>query len=195
MKCIVGLGNPGREYADTRHNAGFRIIALLTNMLKISLKPGKGEFLFGKGMYSDSEVLLVVPLTYMNDSGVAVRDVIEQFGIELGDLLLVYDDFQLPLGQLRFRENGSDGGHNGMASVIYHLNTEEIQRLRIGIGGASLPNENRKDQMADYVLAPFEKDEEPIITAAVNRAATAVQEWIQHGIVYTMNRFNATLNN
>ncbi len=195
MKCIVGLGNPGKEYAETRHNAGFRVIASLTNVLKISLKPGNGDFLYSKGTCSDKEVLLAVPLTYMNNSGAAVRDVCEQFGIDLNDLLIVYDDFQLPLGQLRFRENGSDGGHNGMASIIYQLNTDEIQRLRIGIGGNSLPNEDRKNRMADYVLAPFEKDEEPLITAAVNRASMAVQEWMQHGIVYTMNRFNATLNN
>lgn len=195
MKCIVGLGNPGREYVNTRHNVGFRVIASLTNTLKISLKPGKGEFLFGKGKCGDTEILLVTPLTYMNNSGIAVRDVNELFGIELNDLLVVYDDFQLPLGQLRFRENGSDGGHNGMASVIYYLNTEEIQRLRIGIGGATLPIEDRKNQMADYVLAPFEKNEEPVVTDAVERASIAVQEWTQHGIVYAMNKFNATPTN
>jgi PTH1 family peptidyl-tRNA hydrolase len=195
VKCIVGLGNPGREYAETRHNVGFRVIALLTNTLKISLKPGNGEFLLGKRTFNDSEILLVAPLTYMNESGIAVRDVCEKFGVHLNDLLVVYDDFQLPLGQLRFRENGSDGGHNGMASIIYHLNTDDIQRLRIGIGGASLPNEDRKNQMADYVLAPFEKDEEPIISAALDRAADAVQEWINNGIVHAMNKFNTTLNN
>ncbi|MDE3057454.1 MAG: aminoacyl-tRNA hydrolase, partial [Bacteroidota bacterium] len=93
---------------------------------------------------------------------------------------------------LRFRERGSDGGHNGIASVIYHLNTEELQRLRIGIGGASLPSEDRKNQTADYVLAPFEKDEKPVIAEATERAARAVQEWVEHGIVLAMNKFNST---
>ncbi|MDE3058246.1 MAG: peptidyl-tRNA hydrolase, partial [Bacteroidota bacterium] len=93
MKCIVGLGNPGKEYAETRHNVGFRVLAALTNSLKIPLKPGKGEFLFGKGKSDKEEILLVAPLTYMNESGFAVRDACEQYGIELHDLLIVFDDF------------------------------------------------------------------------------------------------------
>jgi len=119
-KMIVGLGNVGREYEATRHNVGFMVVDLLASNAKKVFQPAKGEYFLTEFRHAGEDVMLLKPTTFMNNSGVAVKDAVEKFGIGLGDLLVVYDDFNIPLGQLRLRKGGSDGGHNGVYSIIYH---------------------------------------------------------------------------
>ena len=188
--CVIGLGNPGAEYRFTRHNAGYRVVGLLAESQKIALREGTGEYLFSEFRVDDKRVLLVLPTTYMNESGMAVLQVMEHFSLNVDDLIVVYDDFQLPLGTLRFRAGGTDGGHNGLASVIYHVQSDKIARLRLGIAGSTCPTEDRKDLMADYVLSPFNKDEGPIAAQTIEHARDALLALTRHGMHYAMNNFN-----
>lgn len=188
MVVVVGLGNPGTEYATTRHNVGFRVLDTLSGRWKRPFRGGKGEYLIAPGDIAGHEVALVKPLTYMNNSGEAVADVLERLETAQASLLVVLDDFALPLGALRLRPRGSDGGHNGLYSVIVSLGTEEIPRLRCGIG--------RSDQasgrdMADFVLSPFEKNERETADEMILRAADAVTECVIGGLASAMNRFNS----
>jgi peptidyl-tRNA hydrolase, PTH1 family len=192
IKCIVGLGNPGTQYEATRHNIGFQIIQLLSTELKSPIKPGRGDFWIGETWVKENSVILVAPFTYMNDSGIAVKQIMEFYQPEISNILIVYDDFQLPIGTLRMRESGSDGGHNGMSSVIYQLQSESIPRLRVGIGGMTAPDENKKEQMAAYVLSPFENNEIKEMETMRNHARDACLHWITYGIQSAMNRFNTS---
>ena len=189
-QCVVGLGNPGRRYASTRHNVGFNVVAALSQSMRSSMKEGRGDFLFSECALESHRFLLATPLTYMNESGTALLQIMEQFNVAVSDLLIVVDDFQLPLGTLRIRENGSDGGHNGLASVIYQLQTDNIRRLRVGIAGATCPVEERKELMAAYVLSPFDKEEAPQAATMITHARDAVLALITHGIQFAMNNFN-----
>ena len=188
MQVIVGLGNPGAEYAGTRHNIGFEIIDSLCKRFEARMKLGDGEYLYGKIKAEDSFVYLIKPLTYMNNSGEAVADAVQQFGTKLEDLLIVCDDFQLPLGKLRLRVKGSDGGHNGLRSIIFNLQTGEFPRLRCGIAGETMPAQ--KSEMAQYVLSEFENSEKEFVREMTKRAADAVERFMQEGISGTMNKFN-----
>ncbi|MGA7161542.1 MAG: aminoacyl-tRNA hydrolase [Bacteroidota bacterium] len=189
-QCVVGLGNPGRRYATTRHNVGFNVVASLSLFMRSSMREGRGDFLFSECALERHRFLLATPSTYMNESGTALHQIMEQFNLAVSDLLIVVDDFQLPLGTLRIRENGSDGGHNGLASVVYHLQTENIRRLRVGIAGASCPVEERKELMAAYVLSPFDKGEAQQAAIMITHARDAVLSAITHGIQFAMNNFN-----
>jgi PTH1 family peptidyl-tRNA hydrolase len=180
---IVGLGNPGARYAETRHNIGFKVVEHLAEKLNLSFRAGKEDYLIASGA---SEVLLVKPLTYMNNSGIAVRHAADYFNIPIARILIIFDDYQLPLGKLRLRPAGSDGGHNGMASVIQHLGTVEVPRLRLGIGA-----EFAKGEMADYVLATFARDEHKLLPEIYDRAVEAVRCFISDGMSQAMNKFNA----
>jgi PTH1 family peptidyl-tRNA hydrolase len=140
---IAGLGNPGPHYADTRHNVGFKVVERLAERLRLSFRAGKGDYLIAS---DTANILLLKPLTYMNNSGLAVRHAMDYFDIDVSRLLIVFDDLQLPVGKLRLRPGGSDGGHNGIASVIQHLGTQEVARLRLGISA-----EFAKGEMADYI--------------------------------------------
>jgi peptidyl-tRNA hydrolase, PTH1 family len=151
---------------------------------------GNGDFLFSESVIEGRRLLLATPLTYMNESGAAVSQIMEQFHVPASDLLIVLDDFQLPLGTLRLRADGSDGGHNGLASIIYQLQTEKIPRLRIGIAGSTCPTQDRKELMSAYVLSPFEKDEIQEAATMITHASDAVLALILHGIEFTMNNFN-----
>ncbi len=184
---MVGLGNPGAGYEFTRHNIGFLVIDLLLSRWNKRLRPGKGEYLLARGGYAGEDVLLVKPLTYMNRSGSAVRDVLEREGLPPEKLLVVCDDFALPLGTLRLRSRGSDGGHNGLASIIVELQTEEFPRLRCGIQQEAMPP---KEAMADFVLSTFERAEEETVRTMIDRAADAVQEMVVSGLGRTMNLYN-----
>lgn len=188
--CVVGLGNPGMQDASTRHNVGFSVVAALSRALHARMADGRGDFLFSDCTVDHRRLILTVPMTYMNESGTAVAQMMEQFNITPSELLVVLDDFQLPLGTLRIRHEGSDGGHNGLASVIYHLQTERIPRLRVGIAGVTCPAEERKELMAGYVLSPFEKEEEPMAEKMVAHACDAVDALSRHGIEFAMNNFN-----
>jgi PTH1 family peptidyl-tRNA hydrolase len=190
MICVVGLGNPGKRYASTRHNVGFGVVASLSQSLRSRMLDGNGDFLFSECVIESRRLLLATPLTYMNESGAAVIQIMEQFKIPASDLLIILDDFRLPLGTLRLRVDGSDGGHNGLASIIYQLQTEKIPRLRVGIAGTTCPTQDRKELMSAYVLSPFEKDEIEQAATMITHARDAVLALILHGIEFAMNNFN-----
>lgn len=184
---IVGLGNPGAEYENTRHNIGFHVVDSLCRGLGSRFRSGTGEYLYSWSHVKDEEVALVKPLSYMNNSGDAVAFVLQDFGASVDHLLIVLDDLWLPLGKLRMRPKGSDGGHNGLASVIRHLQTEAVARLRCGIGPAE---PLQSVDMAGFVLSPFDKAELQNVKAIVERGGEAVIAFVTSGIEQAMSRFN-----
>lgn len=181
---IVGLGNPGREYEDTRHNLGFRVVARLAERWQTSL----GRLECNALLAESTEALLVVPQTYMNRSGYAVRCLVESRKVDPGDILVVYDDVNLPLGRLRLRPSGGPGGHRGMESIVQSLQTEEIPRLRLGIAPPEL--EMSGEDLVEFVLEAFDADEKETIEELIETAADACESWLQEGNEPTMNRFN-----
>jgi PTH1 family peptidyl-tRNA hydrolase len=191
MQWIIGLGNPGKRYEGTRHNVGFEVVDRLADHLKIAFRAGRGEFMWAEGEYRDQPMTLVKPMTYMNESGIAAAEIREQFDVALNDFLVVCDDFQLPLGRVRLRLSGSDGGHNGLYSIIYHLQSEDFARLRCGIGSEHTPVD--KTSMAEYVLDSFAEDERPAAAEMVDRAKEACLSVVIDGIEKTMNRINGPL--
>jgi PTH1 family peptidyl-tRNA hydrolase len=188
MFFVIGLGNPERRYIGTRHNIGFEVVDRLAQELRMQFKPGRGEFHIAQGSFREHSLVLVKPLTFMNESGIAVAEIREQFGARNEDLLVVCDDFQLPLGQLRLRLRGSDGGHNGLYSIIYHLQSEEFPRLRCGIASSTMPSD--KNQMADFVLARFAAEELAIVNEMIPQAKDACLYALTDGITKAMNVFN-----
>ena len=183
MKLIVGLGNPGRKYAGTRHNVGFEVVDALAARHRLEWEAAPADALIAK--WRAAGALIVKPLTFMNLSGFAVGDLLRYFKVDLADLLVIVDEAQLELGRLRTRGSGSAGGHNGLKSLIEQLGTEEFARLRVGVGRGDA----RRD-LADHVLATFDKDEQPIVTEAIGRAADATEVFISDGLGPMMNRFN-----
>jgi PTH1 family peptidyl-tRNA hydrolase len=186
---IVGLGNPGPRYENTRHNVGFKVAERLAERLDLGFHAGKGEYLLASGatvVRPNAEAMIMKPLTFMNNSGWAVRQVVDYFRIRLQHVLIIFDDFQLPFGKLRLRSRGSDGGHNGMASVIQHLGSHEVPRLRLGIG-----NEFYKGETVKHVLSSFSKEEQELTAAFYDRAAEAAISFINDGVLPTMNLFNS----
>ncbi|HVN48323.1 MAG TPA: aminoacyl-tRNA hydrolase [Bacteroidota bacterium] len=188
MHLIVGLGNPGRQYEYTRHNIGFLVVNQLAASLKATFRPAQGEYWIASCSLNGLDVVLMKPTTYMNNSGIAVQQFLEAQTLPLEQLLVVCDDIQLPLGSLRIRTSGSDGGHNGLASIIYHIQSENIPRLRCGIGSEHLPTD--KSSMVDFVLSEFETDEQEIVGTMIQHAADACCVFITKGIVSAMNQFN-----
>jgi PTH1 family peptidyl-tRNA hydrolase len=187
MKLIVGLGNPGNQYKETRHNVGFEVAAGLAR--RFAGGPARGRFQ-GETVEANiagQKVLLLTPLTYMNLSGGSVLAARDFYKIEHPDVLVVCDDFNLPLGKLRLRAQGTAGGQNGLADILRRLGSEEIPRLRIGIGA---PPPGRDP--AGFVLSKFTKDEQPVIAEAIERAAEAAVAWVESGIAEAMNKYNAT---
>lgn len=183
---VIGLGNPGPQYRDTRHNVGFRVIEALARRWKVCPEGLRFQGLFATASLKSLRVGLLKPLTYMNLSGQSVREAVGRLRLRLERVLIVSDDTNLPLGKLRLRPKGSDGGHKGLRSVLQALGTQEVPRLRVGIG----PPPQGVDLVA-FVLSPFEPEEAPIIADAVERAAEAVQIWLTEGIEAAMQRFNA----
>ena len=178
---MVGLGNPGAEYERTRHNVGFAVLDRLAAEQRI---PWERSAKWGAYWARTSEVLLVKPMRYMNRSGEPLQAVAQFYKIEPQEILVVLDDFALPLGRLRLRVRGGPGGHNGLESVIAQFGTEEIPRLRIGIGAA--PPEGS----VDYVLSRFFDEEKPIVRSTIDRAVEALKCAIDNGLVSAMNTFN-----
>jgi PTH1 family peptidyl-tRNA hydrolase len=184
---VAGLGNPGRRYQSTRHNLGFDVVEKIAGREQKRFYPGTGDYEFCRFHAAGAEVILLKPLTFMNDSGRAVTHALETFGVSISELLVVVDDIALPLGKLRLRAKGTDGGHNGLASVIAALNTTTFMRLRCGIApelsvvGADL---------ADFVLAPFDAAEKKGVVRMIDRAADAVIGVVTQGLQRTMNVFN-----
>jgi PTH1 family peptidyl-tRNA hydrolase len=189
LAVVVGLGNPGPEYEFHRHNIGFRVVDALagTHGLRFSLRMGKARV--AQGTVDGREVVLVKPRTYMNLSGQAVSRVCRELVVAPERLLIVYDDLDLPLGRLRLRPEGGSGGHKGMRSIIHALGTQSFARLRVGIGRPP----GRMDP-AEYVLRPFEEEEQPLVAEAVERAVAAVEYWLAEDVVAAMDRFNQPAN-
>jgi PTH1 family peptidyl-tRNA hydrolase len=183
VRLIAGLGNPGPEYAQTRHNLGFAVVDLVAANLGV---PWEKWSKSDAAMAKTRGVLLVKPLSYMNRSGHPLFAIAQFYKIEPKEILVVLDDLDLPLGQLRIRLSGGPGGHNGLESIIVQFGTEEIPRLRVGIGVP--PPEGA----VDYVLSPFLEEEKPIVRSTIERTAEAVKCAIDNGIVAAMNRFNKT---
>ena len=190
MLAFIGLGNPGSQYDGTRHNVGYDIIDVLVERVRAPLKPGKGEYNWAHCRYQGSDIILAKPLTYMNNSGSAVLDILEQHNLAPEDCCILCDDFQLLLGSLRLRLKGSDGGHNGLYSIIYHLQSDSFPRLRCGIASEAIPKD--KSLMADYVLERFTKTERPEVKRMVERAADACLCAAREGLQQAMNLYNTT---
>jgi PTH1 family peptidyl-tRNA hydrolase len=186
VKLIVGLGNPGREYEGTRHNAGFDLIDLIAKNYQIKISKNSGRALIGEGTAFGSRIFLLKPQTFMNLSGEAVAAFLRQKPIAPADILLATDDIHLPIGRLRIRLTGSDGGHNGLKSIAAHLRTRDYPRIRIGVGE---PGDT--SQQIDYVLGRFSRAEQKIMAETLDRAAAAVDTWIVEGGEAAMNKFNA----
>ena len=185
MKLIAGLGNPGREYAATRHNIGFMVIDRLAHKLGGAVEKKKFKALFGLGQIGSEKVLLVKPQTYMNLSGKAVGLLVQFFKVDAADLVVVHDDLDLPFETLRVKEGGGDGGHKGLQSVIESLGTDAFLRLRLGIGKPVT-----KNRVESYVLEPFGKEERDRLPALLEKACGAVEEILSSGPRSAMNKFN-----
>ena len=184
MKLIVGLGNPGKKYENTRHNMGFMAIDLLSDQADINVDKEVFHGLMGRGKIFEQDVILFKPTTFMNLSGTAVQEVVHYFKIELEDIVVIYDDMALEPGTIRLRKEGSSGGHKGMQNIIDCLSTEQIKRIRIGIGE---PGENDN---IDYVLSKPLKDEMSIIEEAIANAVRAVKEMLKSDFDRAMNKYN-----
>ncbi|MCX8129846.1 MAG: aminoacyl-tRNA hydrolase [Clostridia bacterium] len=182
---VVGLGNPGNKYDNTRHNVGFDTIDYLSAKHGIRITKLKHKALSGDGTISGQRVILVKPQTYMNLSGESVREIIEWYKIPLSNIILIYDDIDLAVGKIRVRPKGSSGTHNGMRSILYHVQSEEFPRIRIGIGR---PPEGWA--LADFVLSKFNEQDRKLINASITNAADAVEAIIKSGVEAAMNKFN-----
>ena len=184
MKLIVGLGNPGKEYAGTRHNCGFMVIDRLASKFNVDVDLNKFKGLYAKVKYHGEDIILLKPQTYMNLSGESVNAVMNFFKIDKEDLLVIYDDLDMPVGKLRLRKTGSAGGHNGIKNIIAHLNSQDFKRIRVGIDRHKYMN------VADYVLSRFSKVESEAIEQGIENAANAVLDYLDNDFNHAMNYYN-----
>lgn len=184
MKLIVGLGNPTKEYENTRHNVGFMVMDRLSDVFNVSIttKKFKGEYV--KFKYKGEDIILLKPMTYMNLSGESVIQVMNYFKIDIADVLIIYDDLDMPVGKLRLRENGSAGGHNGIKSIIAHVGSQSFKRVRVGI------DKHPRIKVVDYVLGHFNKDEQGLIDEGIENAVKAVELYLDKGFNAAMNSYN-----
>ena len=186
MFIIAGLGNPTKEYEGTRHNVGFEVIDAIADKYNISVTERKSRAFCGKGMIAGQKVLLVKPQTYMNLSGESIRGLVDYYKIdEESELLVIYDDISLDVGQLRIRKKGSAGGHNGIKNIIAHLGTSVFQRIKVGVG-----EKPKEYDLADYVLGHFSKAEKEQMEEGYKAATLAVELILQGEIDEAMNQFN-----
>ncbi len=185
MKLLVGLGNPGPKYTGTRHNIGFQSIEMLSSLYNIQLSFTDSLANWGRGIVKKEEFFLLKPLTYMNLSGKSVLHFISYFHINYQNLLVIYDDIDLPVGRLRIRKKGGSGGHRGIESIIQHLSTSDFPRLRIGVGRPSCEQDTK-----DYVLGLFSKREKIIMKQVLDTVLLCIDTMLVEGIEIAMNRFN-----
>lgn len=185
MYIIIGLGNPGKDYTNTRHNIGFDVIDYLAYKNNIKLNKIKFKSVFGEGYIGREKVLLCKPQTYMNNSGMAVREIFDFYKIDLKNVVVIVDDIDIDFASIRIKQKGSAGSHNGLKSIIYHLQRDDFPRIKIGIG-----KKHPKQDLADFVLSKFSKEELKDIEIAGKRAAEAVETLINEGIMEAMNIYN-----
>lgn len=183
-RLILGLGNPGERYRDTRHNVGFLVVEELARRWDVRLDRRECNAFVG---VEGQSTLLAQPQTYMNRSGWAARCLVETHGLDPAAVLVVYDEVALPLGKLRLRKSGSPGGHRGLESVIENLRTDQVPRLRLGIAPEEPP---RGEDLVEFVLAPFPPDQREAVNAMVSRAADACEAWVREGAEAAMAKFN-----
>lgn len=181
---IVGLGNPGKKYERTRHNVGFMVVDELSYRFQTPWKSSKFNGMVSELRINGEKVLLVKPLTFMNVSGECVRPLMDYYQIDIEDLIVVYDDLDLPVGKIRLRQKGSAGGHNGMRSLIQHLKTQEFNRIRVGI------DRPPKGEIIHYVLGDFPKAEQAEIIEAIKKSADAIQDAVKLPFIEVMNQYN-----
>ena len=182
MKIIVGLGNPGDNYRLTKHNFGFWIVDELVKQRSLKYKAGKGEYVFAK----DKQYMFIKPTTFVNNSGLAIKQLLNYFdNIDSNDLIIIYDDLDIELGNIRFKSKGSDGGHNGIKSIIYHLNSDTFDRLKIGIA-----TQTKMRPSEVYVLKPFPKKYIQIVNEVIINAVDGINFYLKNGMVESMNNFN-----
>lgn len=186
---ILGLGNPGREYDETRHNVGFRVVDELARRYNLSFGKKERKAVVATGVILGKKVILAKPQTYMNLSGEAARSLLDFYKVEVPRILVVADDLDIPLGTIRLRKSGSAGGQNGVKSIIQHLGTQEFSRLRFGIGRPP-----GKMQAKDYVLGVFKDDDAILAAQIVDRAADAAETWLRDGIELAMTRHNGNID-
>lgn len=183
MYIIAGLGNPGKKYENTRHNIGFITLDYLAERHDIKINKIKHKALVGEGRIAGQKVLLVKPQTYMNLSGESLREVMDYYKVDIEDMIVVYDDIDLPAGTVRIRKKGSAGTHNGMRSIVQHLG-QDFPRIRMGIGN------DRRGDLVDFVLGGFSKEDREVLEPAVERAALAIESYVDEGIEKAMNKYN-----
>lgn len=188
MFLVVGLGNPGKEYEKTRHNAGFIAVERLASEYGIAIKKKECSALTGSGKILGQSVILAKPQTYMNRSGEAVRCLVKSYGIDLEKLIVIYDDIDLPLGKIRIRTRGGSGGHRGVASIIAELGTSDFPRIRLGIGRP----EGRQADVVQYVLSPFETDEFELFLPSLEKMLEAIRLIFTRGFPTAMSIINAS---
>lgn len=185
---LVGLGNPGIKYADTRHNVGFMVIDELARQCRGIFDESDAYYRLGRCQIEAISIILLKPKTYMNLSGLAIQHAISKYSVDTSRLLVVYDDLNLPFGKLRLRAKGSDGGHKGVSSIIFHLQSQNFPRLRIGIGAR-----NEISKMVDFVLSPFDDEEKVYLPEMIQDACSACHMFVLDGLVKTMNTINKKL--
>lgn len=185
MKCIIGLGNPGRKYENTRHNVGFMVIDELARRHHVTLDKSKFKNDYTIEFINGEKVMFVKPQPFMNLSGESVRPLIDYYNVDVEDIVILYDDLDLPAGKIRLRHQGGHGGHNGMRSLINHLGTKQFKRIRIGIGR---PTDARP--IVDYVLQPFTKDQQKQIELSIMQSADACEQWLDKPFEDVMNENN-----
>lgn len=186
MKLVAGLGNPGRDYAGTRHNIGFGVIARISDKYNIQLTGKEHKAICGKGMIGGEKVILAQPQTFMNLSGECVRSLVDYYKLESEDIIIAYDDIDLEVGQLRIRSKGSAGGHNGIKNIISHLGTNEFPRVKVGVGGKP-----EGGDLVRHVLGRFSREDEKVIGEVLDVAVEAVETILSDGVEAAMNRYNA----
>lgn len=186
MYLVAGLGNPGTQYEMTRHNIGFEVIDYIADKHNVNVKKLKFKGLYGEFSYKGEKVILLKPQTYMNLSGESIREFVAFFKIPVENVIIISDEVNLPAGKVRIRKNGSAGGHNGLKSIIYQLNSDNFPRIRLGVDAPL----REKADLADFVLARFSKDEIPVLEDAIIRASGAAEEIISGNIEGAMNKYN-----
>ena len=182
MKIIVGLGNPGSNYSSTKHNFGFWVVDKLVEQSSLQYKSGKGNFIYAMSQ----DCMFVKPITFVNNTGLAIKEILNYYdNITIEDFLIIYDDIDLDLGEIRFKAQGSDGGHNGIKSIIYHVESDYFNRLKIGIA-----TEQNMRPSEKYVLKPFSKEYKKIISEVINDAVDGINYYLENGIKKSTNNFN-----